>query len=85
MRPHRGATILVFGILGFVVCPLFGIAAWVMGNDDLKEMARGSMDSSGKDISKAGRVCGMVATGILLFQIAVIIVIVITRAFLSEW
>ena len=31
MKPHRGIMILVFGILGLVVCQLFGIAAWVMG------------------------------------------------------
>ena len=36
MRPHRGAMILMFGILSWVVCFIFGIVAWVMGNSDLR-------------------------------------------------
>jgi hypothetical protein len=80
MRPHRGAVILVYGILGLVVCQLFGIAAWAMGNDDLREMAAGRMDSSGRDLTKAGRTCGMVAAGILIFQVVAIVVIGITMS-----
>jgi len=34
MKPHRGAVILAFGILGLVVCQLFGVAAWVMADND---------------------------------------------------
>ena len=78
MRPHRGAIILVFGILGFVLCPFFGVAAWVMGNNDLKEMTAGSMDSSGRDLTNAGRICGIVATVILILQIAIVIVVLLT-------
>lgn len=77
MRPHRGAVILVFGILGLVVCQLFGIAAWSMGTTDLQEMAMGRMDPSGQDMTKAGRICGMVATGILIFQVVVLIIMAI--------
>lgn len=75
MRPHRGSIILVFGILGLVVCQLFGIAAWFMGNTDLNEMAQGRMDPTGKDLTKAGRICGMVATWILIFQLVVVVVV----------
>jgi len=64
----------VFGILSFVVCPFFGVAAWVMGNNDLREMAQGRMDPSGRDMTKAGRICGMVGTGLLALQAVVIIV-----------
>lgn len=71
MKPHRGGTILVFGILGLVLCQFFGIAAWVMGNEDLREMAKGRMDRTGRDLTNAGRICGMVATGLLIFQIVV--------------
>jgi len=77
MRPHRGPVILVFGILGLVLCQLFGIAAWSMGNQDLQEMARGRMDPSGKDMTTAGRICGMIATGILIFQVVVLVVMAI--------
>lgn len=74
MRPHRGVLILVFGILSLVVCQFFGIAAWVMGNTDLEEMAWGRMDPRGRDLTNAGRICGMIGTGLLIFQVIVIVV-----------
>jgi hypothetical protein len=80
MKPHRGVIILVFGILGFVICPFFGVAAWVMGDNDLKEMASGRMDSSGKDLTTVGRICGMVATGLLILQVIILAVLAITIA-----
>ena len=58
LRPHRGATILAFGILGFLVCQLFGVAAWVMADNDLREMDRGYMDPSGRDLTRTGRILG---------------------------
>ena len=73
MKPHRGVLILVFGILSFVICPFFGIAAWVMGNSDLEEMASGLMDPTGRDLTKAGRICGMIATALLVLQMLVLI------------
>ena len=68
MKPHRGVLILVFGILGFVLCPFFGPAAWVMGNNDLQEMASGQMDATGRDLTKVGRICGIIATALLILQ-----------------
>jgi hypothetical protein len=80
MKPHRATIILVFGILGLVICQLFGIAAWVMGNNDLREMDTGRMDPSGRDMTKAGRICGMVATAILIFQGVLITVVLVSMA-----
>ena len=51
MRPHRGSTVLVYGILGLVACQLLGIAAWRMGTDDLREMDFGQMDPSGQGLN----------------------------------
>jgi len=77
MKPHRAVVILVFGILSFAVCPFFGIAAWVMGNSDLQEMDNGWMDPSGRDMTKAGRICGMVGTGLLALQLVAMILFVL--------
>ena len=77
MKPHRGTVVLVFGILSFVVCPFFGIAAWVMGNTDLREMAAGRMDPTGRDITQAGRICGIVGTILVLIPTLIIIVVAI--------
>jgi hypothetical protein len=80
MRPHRGVTILVFGILGLLVCQLLGIAAWVMGNQDLREMDAGWMDPSGRDITNAGRICGMVATAMLIIPAIFIVLMLVLSA-----
>ena len=84
MRPHRASIVLVYGILGLIVCQLLAIAAWRMGNDDLREMEYGRMDPSGRDLTNAGRVCGMVGTGILIFQIAVMLIVFATLFFASN-
>lgn len=78
LTPHRGAVILVLGIVGLVVpllcsfcCTIFaiagcvcGIIAWVMANKDLKEMAAGRMDPSGRGMAQAGKICGII--GVIL-------------------
>lgn len=84
MKPHRAVLILVFGILGFAFCPFFGVAAWVMGSNDLKEMATGRMDSTGKDMTKAGRICGMIATAVLIFQAILIVIVGVSMAVLRN-
>jgi len=58
---HRGGTIVTFGILGLVICLPFGIAAWVMGNHDLQEMAAGRMDRTGEGLTKSGKIMGIIA------------------------
>ena len=72
LKPHRGSVILAFGILGFLVCALFGVAAWTMANNDLREMDRGYMDPSGRDLTNTGRILGMVSTGLLITSLIVI-------------
>ncbi len=62
MKPHRGTLILVFGILGLVVCGFFGIAAWIMGSGDLKQIDAGQMDPSGRSLTNGGRICGIIGT-----------------------
>lgn len=60
--PHRGALILTFGILSIVCCFPFGIAAWIMGNNDMQQIEAGMMDPSGKGITNAGKICGIIGT-----------------------
>ena len=65
LRPHRGGLILALGILGLVVCPLLGPIAWLLANQDLKEMDAGSVDPEGRGLVEAGRICGIVETALL--------------------
>lgn len=63
MKPHRATLVLVFGILGIVPgCLPLGIAAWVMGNRDLKDMDQGVMDPTGRDTTKIGKILGIIGT-----------------------
>jgi len=59
--------ILTLGILGMVfsICP---IAGWILGGlattkgtDDLDKMNRRRMDPSGRGMTSAGRICGIIA------------------------
>jgi len=61
MQPHRGALILVLGILGIVCCIICGIIAWVLGSNDLKEMDAGTRDPSGRGLTQAGKICGIIS------------------------
>jgi hypothetical protein len=61
LRPHRGVAVLVLGILGLVICFICGIIAWVMGNNDLREIDAGRMDPSGRGLTLAGKICGMIS------------------------
>lgn len=75
MKPHRGVLVLVFGILSFFICVLFGVAAWIMGNGDLREMDAGLMDPSGRGLTQAGKILGMVSC--LLNIVAVVLGIIL--------
>lgn len=77
LQPHRGMVILILGILGLVMCGVVGIFAWVMGNEDLRKMNDGIMDPAGRDMTKAGRICGMIATILMIVTAAVVMVALI--------
>ena len=75
LAAHRGAMILVFGILGIVVCFIFGIVAWVMGNGDLRQMDAGQMDPEGRGLTSAGKTCGIVSVALTALGLLVYILI----------
>lgn len=76
MQPHRGALLLTFGILGLVICVIFGIVSWVMANADLRAMAEGRMDPSGEGLTKAGKILGIVS--VALAGLTVVLIILFT-------
>ncbi|OHE77902.1 MAG: hypothetical protein A2107_05480 [Verrucomicrobia bacterium GWF2_62_7] len=74
MKPHRATLILVLGILSLVLCAPLGIAAWIMGNADLKEMDAGTMDPVGRSNTSAGRICGIIGTVLLIIGVGAMII-----------
>jgi hypothetical protein len=68
-EPHRSGTVLTLGIIslvGTVFCPLvglaMGLAAWVMGQSDLRKIRAGQMDRDGESTTQSGWVCGIIGT-----------------------
>ena len=70
LAPHRGGTIIALGIVALVLLPcstiICGPLAWIMGNSDLAEIRAGRMDPSGEGMVQAGRILGMISTGLFV-------------------
>ncbi len=65
MKSVNGASILVYGILGFVLCPVFGLIAWSMGTNAVRtidESEEDSYDTSQRGLANAGRICGIISS-----------------------
>ena len=65
----QGTTILVLGILSLVICAVIGPFAWKMGNQSLAEIDAQPGRFSNRGQVQAGRICGIVATCLLVFQV----------------
>lgn len=63
-KPHRAGGVLALGIMALLcnVCLVPGIAAWAMAHEDLKQMDAGIMDPSGRGMTQAGMVLGIIGT-----------------------
>jgi hypothetical protein len=58
-KADPGVKILILGILGFACCPVFGVAAWIMGHTALNDIAAGRVDPSSKGLVQAGYYIGI--------------------------
>ena len=74
-KPHRAGTILTLAIIGLLVFGPLCIAAWIMGDSDLREMDAGIMDDSGRSSTSTGKSLGIIGT--VLWIIAVIVIFTI--------
>ncbi len=69
MNPDRSAIVLVLGVLSLIICAPLGIAAWVMGAGDLREMDAGLRVADGRSTTKAGMICGIIGTVLFILQV----------------
>lgn len=74
LEPHRGTMILVFGILGIVLCGIFAVLAWIFGNTDLRKMDAGTMDAMGREMTNIGKILGMIGVALNILGIVIGIV-----------
>jgi len=58
--------ILVFGILSIVCCQPLGIAAWVMGNSELRAIDEGRRPPENRGMAQAGKICGIVGLALIV-------------------
>lgn len=67
MKPHRGSSLLVFGVLSILTTWCFvgsvvGLVIWIFATADLEEMDKNLRDSSGRTMTKTGRILGQIST-----------------------
>jgi hypothetical protein len=65
-RPSRATTVLTLGILSLVLCSALGPIAWSMGSEEIRRIDAGMTMPDGRGYASAGRICGMIATGLLV-------------------
>ena len=65
----KGITILVLGILSLVCCSPLGIAAFVMGNNALKEIDAAPGRYSNRQIVVIGRILGIIGMVFLVLSL----------------
>jgi len=65
--PSRSSTVLTLGILSLVVCAVMGPIAWAMGNEEMRRMDAGQTPEDQRGSASAGRVCGIIASCMLMF------------------
>lgn len=70
LKPHRAGLILGLAIAAFVCCGPLSIAAFVLARQDLAEMDAGRMDPSGRGMTNAGRILGII--GMVYFAISLV-------------
>lgn len=74
LMPHRGSTVLTLGILSLVLFFFTGIGgilgpiAWIMGHQDMNEIKAGRMDPEGESATNSGRICGIIATILMIIS-----------------
>lgn len=70
-EPHRGALILILGLVGILACQPVAIAAWLMGGADMKKIRAGQMDPEGQNLTQVGYILGII--GSILFALTLVV------------
>jgi hypothetical protein len=78
--PERGGTIMVLGILSLVVCSVLGPIAWSMGNEELRRIDSGQTSPAQRGSVQAGRICGIIASVMLIFAVVMLVFMFIVIA-----
>jgi hypothetical protein len=67
-KADQSGIVLAMGILSWLLCPIFGVVAWVMGSNGLRDIAAGLTDPANKGLMQVGYYLGMVHVLLLLLS-----------------
>ncbi len=65
-KADQSGIVLAMGILSWLVCPIFGVVAWIMGSIGLKDIANGQVDPTNKGLMQVGYYMGMIHIVLML-------------------
>lgn len=74
-REHRAVAILLFAIASWFLCPIFGIVAWIMANEDLAGIRDGSINPDAEIAIRIGQLIAavnVIAIGSLMLFLCII-------------
>lgn len=74
LRPVNGGLILTLGLLGLLLCNLFGPFAAVMGSNAVSAIDRGEANPNERGSANAGRIMGIISTVFLALSLVLIII-----------
>lgn len=74
----RGMLILILGIVSLVCLQILGPVAWIMGNTAIREIDANPGAYSNRSLVQVGRICGIIATVLLVLGVVVWIVLFAT-------
>lgn len=74
----QATLILVLGIISIICCQPLGIAAWIMGNSELRAIDEGRRPPENRGTANAGRICGIIGLALLVVSIVLFITGVLT-------
>ena len=68
---REAVTAMVLGILGIVCCGFVAPVAWYLGQNELRAIREGRASAAGEGMAMAGRILGMIGTGLLILGLVV--------------
>jgi len=79
--PGRGGVILGLGIVAlFLLGPVVGIPAWIMGQHDLRRIRKGEIVARQRPITQVGMILGIFGTFLVFLSILLGVVFSLSRA-----
>lgn len=71
----QATTALVLGILGIICCQFLGIAAWIMGNNELAAIREGRRNPTNEGTATAARILGIISVVLLALGVIAMILL----------